>query len=66
MDEKNPKLPTSDSDSDIAPEHREYLLQRHGTFELDPVPAMDDADPYNWPAWKVSFSVAISIDMPKN
>ncbi|QKX63084.1 uncharacterized protein TRUGW13939_10252 [Talaromyces rugulosus] len=52
MDEKNPKPVAPDSDSEIAPEHREYLLQRHGTFELDPVPAMDDEDPYNWPAWK--------------
>lgn len=33
--------------------HREYLLCRHGTLELDPVPDMGGADPYNWPAWKV-------------
>ena len=32
----------------LSPEHREYLLARHGTFDLDPIPAMDDADPYNW------------------
>src|SRR5690348_11406066 len=35
-------------------EHRGYLLKRHGTLELDPVPGMGDADPYNWPAWKAS------------
>lgn len=39
--------------TELAPRHREYLIQRHGTLELDPVPAMDDADPYNWPLWKV-------------
>ncbi|KAI0017910.1 major facilitator superfamily domain-containing protein [Xylariomycetidae sp. FL0641] len=33
-------------------EHRQYLLNRHGTLELDPVPTMSDADPYNWPGWK--------------
>jgi hypothetical protein len=34
--------------------HRDYLLERHGTFELDPIPSMEPADPYNWPEWKVS------------
>ncbi|KAA8651192.1 uncharacterized protein ATNIH1004_000070 [Aspergillus tanneri] len=32
--------------------HREYLWQRHGTLDLDPIPSMDPADPYNWPGWK--------------
>ncbi|KAJ5761046.1 Major facilitator superfamily domain general substrate transporter [Penicillium odoratum] len=32
--------------------HREYLLARHGTLELDPIPSMGPADPYNWPEWK--------------
>lgn len=61
MDEKITKPVTPDSDSEIAPDHREYLLQRHGTSELDPVPAMDDADPYNWPAWKVLLRLSIYI-----
>jgi hypothetical protein len=34
-------------------EHRDYLMQRHGTLDLDPVPAFGDADPYNWSTWKV-------------
>lgn len=33
--------------------HRDYLLRRHGTLELDPVPDWSDADPYNWPSSKV-------------
>lgn len=33
--------------------HRDYLLQRHGTLDLDPIPGMGPADPYNWPEWKV-------------
>ncbi|KFY78553.1 hypothetical protein V499_02297 [Pseudogymnoascus sp. VKM F-103] len=36
----------------LSPEHREYLMQRHGTLELDPVPGMGDADPYNWTSSK--------------
>ena len=35
-------------------EHEQYLLQRHGTLDLDPVPQPDDADPYNWPQPKAS------------
>lgn len=41
--------------SHLSEEHRQYLLQRHGTIELDPLPTMGDADPYNWPTWKVTF-----------
>ncbi|EIT80122.1 major facilitator superfamily domain-containing protein [Aspergillus flavus] len=48
-------IPTSYSDiveSRISKAHRDYLLERHGTLELDPIPSMDPADPYNWPSWK--------------
>lgn len=38
----------------LSQEHRDYLLQRHGTLDLDPMPSDDPADPYNWPTWKVS------------
>jgi hypothetical protein len=34
-------------------DHQNYLLKRHGTLDLDPVPSFGDADPYNWPQWKV-------------
>jgi hypothetical protein len=39
----------------LSVEHRSYLLRRHGTLELDPVPGHGDADPYNWPTWKVVY-----------
>ncbi|OAF57830.1 hypothetical protein VC83_05643 [Pseudogymnoascus destructans] len=32
----------------LSSEHREYLMQRHGTLGLDPILRMGDADPYNW------------------
>ncbi|RLL93220.1 hypothetical protein CFD26_101575 [Aspergillus turcosus] len=53
-------LEETEADIDIVPDpagelsepHRAYLLQRHGTLDLDPLPSMDPADPYNWPLWK--------------
>jgi hypothetical protein len=57
----NDGLPT------LTEEHRDYLIQRHGTVDLDPLPSADPADPYNWPQWKkvanqscVEFHVSIS------
>lgn len=32
--------------SRISKPHQDYLMQRHGTLELQPVPSMDPADPY--------------------
>lgn len=36
--------------------HKAYLIERHGTLDLDPIPSMDPADPYNWAVWKVRNS----------
>lgn len=44
----------------LSEEHRQYLLARHGTLDLDPIPDMNDADPYNWPTWKVSTTTPIT------
>ena len=41
--------------SQLSPEHQHYLLDRHGTLDLDPLPGHGDADPYNWATWKVGF-----------
>nr|KAK5448248.1 hypothetical protein LTR18_001336 [Exophiala xenobiotica] len=49
----------SDAINGLSPEHREYLLRVHGTLDLDPIPAMDDADPYNWPMWKKTTNLAL-------
>lgn len=38
---------------ELSPAHKEFLLQRHGSLDLDPVPSFSGADPYNWPTWKV-------------
>lgn len=42
-----------DEVANLTAEHRQYLLDKHGSLELDPLPSMNDADPYNWPRWKV-------------
>ena len=45
--------------SRISKPHQDYLMQRHGTLELHPVPSMDPADPYNWPGWKVGGDLGL-------
>lgn len=37
----------------LSEDHKAYLLKRHGTLELDPMPGYGDADPYNWTTRKV-------------
>ncbi|KAL3475581.1 major facilitator superfamily domain-containing protein [Aspergillus californicus] len=43
----------------LSEQHQAYLLQRHGTLNIDPIPSMDPADPYNWPGWKKSLNLAL-------
>jgi hypothetical protein len=51
---KEDDQPEKGESSYLPPEYRGYLISRHGTAELDPLPDMTDADPYNWPKWKVN------------
>ncbi|RFU33790.1 hypothetical protein B7463_g2535, partial [Scytalidium lignicola] len=44
---------------DLSPEHRDYLLARHGTLDLEPLPSMDPADPLNWPSWKKNVNLIL-------
>lgn len=37
----------------LAVQHIDYLIQRHGTAKLNPIPSACDIDPYNWTSWKV-------------
>lgn len=45
--------------ADLSQHHRDYLLNRHGTLDLDPVPSDDPADPYNWPERKKMANLII-------
>jgi hypothetical protein len=44
---------------DINVQHQEYLIQRHGTFELGPLPSSDPQDPLNWPEWRKNVYLGI-------
>lgn len=41
----------------LSEEHRQFLMACHGTVELDPMPTMSAADPYNWPVWKKTMNL---------
>ncbi|TVY27140.1 putative efflux pump [Lachnellula hyalina] len=44
---------------DLSSQHREYLMTRHGTIDLNPLPSMDPADPLNWPTWKKHLNLIL-------
>lgn len=41
----------------MTPEGEEYLLQRHGTLDLDPMPRPTPDDPLNWPTWYKNLQI---------
>jgi hypothetical protein len=43
--------------AELSPEHREYLMSRHDTLDLEPMPGFGDADPLNWATWKVCLEL---------
>jgi len=45
------------SDSPISEDHKNYLLRRHGTLKLNPLPSSSPEDPLNWPARKKNTQV---------
>ncbi|KAK6205238.1 major facilitator superfamily domain-containing protein [Scheffersomyces amazonensis] len=44
---------------ELDPEHHEYLMKRHGSIQLDPLPSSDPLDPLNWPDWKKNFEILL-------
>ncbi|KAI3332086.1 MFS general substrate transporter [Xylariaceae sp. AK1471] len=56
MDIRKPDMATHDEKLEAQhiefEAHRQYLIERHGTATLDPLPEFTDADPYNWPQGK--------------
>ncbi|RDW69933.1 hypothetical protein BP5796_08330 [Coleophoma crateriformis] len=62
IDEKDQKYVASHLENDandLSPEHRNYLMERHGTLDLIPLPTMDPADPLNWPSWKKNLNLVL-------
>ncbi|RLV92247.1 Efflux pump vrtL [Spathaspora sp. JA1] len=45
--------------ADIDPEHEQYLISRHGSVQLDPLPSADPQDPLNWPDWKKNYEILL-------
>jgi hypothetical protein len=43
--------------STISDDRDQYLMMRHGTLELDPLPSSSPRDPLNWPTWKKDVHV---------
>lgn len=48
--------------ADLSQEHRDYLIARYGTLDLNPIPDMGDQDPYNWRQSKVSAACVSILD----
>src|ERR1035438_2645643 len=38
--------------STMSDDRERYIMMRHGTLELDPLPSSSPRDPLNWPTWK--------------
>ncbi|KAK6464931.1 major facilitator superfamily domain-containing protein [Scheffersomyces coipomensis] len=49
----------SPAEIELGPEHEAYLIERHGTVFLDPLPSSDPADPLNWPDWKKNSEILL-------
>lgn len=49
----------ADETSSLSEEHKQYLLQKHGTLDLSPIPDMSDADPLNWSQRKKVTNLAL-------
>lgn len=44
----DPSWDEAEAATGLSPVARTYLLNRHGTLDLDPMPSSSEADPYNW------------------
>jgi hypothetical protein len=54
-------LDSNDPTRFLSESHKAYLVERHGTLDLDPIPSIDPADPYNWPLWKVKLNTILHM-----
>lgn len=41
---------------ELSDDHKQYLIDKHGTYKLDPIPSMNDEDPLNWPTYIKLYS----------
>lgn len=45
--------------SELTTDHREFLLKRHGSIQLDPLPSNNPMDPLNWPPLKKNYEIIL-------
>lgn len=43
----------------LTAEHHDFLMKRHGSVQLDPLPSSDPLDPLNWPSWKKNYEIIL-------
>lgn len=43
--------------TELSTEHHAYLMKRHGSVVLDPIPSKDPLDPLNWSSWKKNYEI---------
>lgn len=43
----------------LTAEHHDFLMERHGSVQLDPLPSSDPSDPLNWPNWKKNYEIIL-------
>lgn len=43
----------------LTADHHDFLMERHGSVQLDPLPSSDPADPLNWPNWKKNYEIIL-------
>ena len=60
-DEKGPQSMHVDESPvlELDERHANYLLGRHGTIQLDPLPSADPQDPLNWPSWRKNVHLGL-------
>lgn len=43
----------------LTAEHHDFLMKRHGSIQLHPLPSTDPLDPLNWPNWKKNYEIIL-------
>lgn len=44
---------------ELKTEHHDFLMKRHGSVQLEPLPSLDLADPLNWSDWRKVYELIL-------
>lgn len=56
---KTPHAEELDYAGELPACHQEFLLARHGTSDLVPLPSQSVNDPLNWPSWRKNVNIVL-------